>query len=425
MAETTEKPIGMIAKPTRPQEFYDSVKRKFAEERDLRLNYRPEGTAQYTSELSGGLAKYEVDPYAGEVTPREPINDTVEVPVYRRRLLGAADLGAAARARRREYPDRRARRRRRRHLVLEPLPGRRVRRRRVRLSAAARRDWTTCPRTTTPRARRFSRTARRSRRSTICTSWRFSRPPSPRPYGTRPSRCGTSTTDRGDHMKARFVICANGTLSKPKLAKIKGLETFKGHSFHTSRWDYAYTKPDLSGLEGQSRRHHRHRRDGGAGDSRPGRGGQGALRLPAHAFVDRYPRRLADRSRTGRAELQPGWQAKRRARARDGAADDRGAEGEAGRDVARGEDPPAGKREHRSDDEDPSAHRCDRQGQGHRRGAQAVVHADVQAARASTTTTCRPSTGPTSIWSILTARASPRSPKRARCSRASSTSSTC
>jgi cation diffusion facilitator CzcD-associated flavoprotein CzcO len=49
------------------------------------------------------------------------------------------------------------------------------------------------------------------------------------------------TTDRGDKMKARFVICANGTLSKPKLAKIKGLETFKGHSFHTSRWDYAYT----------------------------------------------------------------------------------------------------------------------------------------------------------------------------------------
>ena len=107
------------------------------------------------------------------------------------------------------------------------------------------------------------------------------------------------TTDRGDRMKARFVICANGTLSKPKLAKINGMETFKGHSFHTSRWDYAYTKRDLSGLDGQSRRHHRHRRDRRAGDSGPGRGGQGALRLPAHAFVDRYPRRLADRSQLG------------------------------------------------------------------------------------------------------------------------------
>ena len=56
------------------------------------------------------------------------------------------------------------------------------------------------------------------------------------------------STDRGDHLKARFVICANGTLSKPKLSKIKGMETFKGHSFHTSRWDYDYTKADLSGL---------------------------------------------------------------------------------------------------------------------------------------------------------------------------------
>jgi cation diffusion facilitator CzcD-associated flavoprotein CzcO len=55
-------------------------------------------------------------------------------------------------------------------------------------------------------------------------------------------------TDRGDHMRARFVICANGTLSKPKLAKIAGMESFAGHCFHTSRWDYDYTGPDLSRL---------------------------------------------------------------------------------------------------------------------------------------------------------------------------------
>ena len=80
MAESPqEKPIGMTAKPTKPQEFYDNIKRKFAEERDLRLGYRPEGTAQYTSDLIGELSRYEVDPYGGEVTPREPINDTVEV----------------------------------------------------------------------------------------------------------------------------------------------------------------------------------------------------------------------------------------------------------------------------------------------------------------------------------------------------------
>ena len=44
MAEAIEKPIGLTAKPTRSQEFYDSIKRKFAEERDLRLRYRPDGT---------------------------------------------------------------------------------------------------------------------------------------------------------------------------------------------------------------------------------------------------------------------------------------------------------------------------------------------------------------------------------------------
>ena len=49
------------------------------------------------------------------------------------------------------------------------------------------------------------------------------------------------TTDRGDRVRARFVILATGPLNRPKLANIPGIETFKGHSFHTSRWDYAYT----------------------------------------------------------------------------------------------------------------------------------------------------------------------------------------
>src|SRR6202167_4301568 len=78
MKESQEKPIGIAAKPTRPQDFYDSVKRKYAEERDLRLKYRPEGTSQYNSDLTGDLARYEVDPYADVVADREPINDTVE-----------------------------------------------------------------------------------------------------------------------------------------------------------------------------------------------------------------------------------------------------------------------------------------------------------------------------------------------------------
>ncbi len=54
-------------------------------------------------------------------------------------------------------------------------------------------------------------------------------------------------TNRGDRMKARFVAMANGPLSRPKLPGIPGIETFKGHTFHTSRWDYAYTGGDSTG----------------------------------------------------------------------------------------------------------------------------------------------------------------------------------
>src|SRR5678816_2664237 len=44
-------------------------------------------------------------------------------------------------------------------------------------------------------------------------------------------------TNRGDAIKARFVAMANGPLHRPKLPGISGVETYKGHSFHTSRWD--------------------------------------------------------------------------------------------------------------------------------------------------------------------------------------------
>ena len=54
-----------MPRPQRPDEYYDAIKQKFAEERDLRLAYRPEGTQQFTSEFSGELAKYATDPYGG------------------------------------------------------------------------------------------------------------------------------------------------------------------------------------------------------------------------------------------------------------------------------------------------------------------------------------------------------------------------
>src|SRR5579885_1280300 len=122
-------------------------------------------------------------------------------------------------------------------------------------------------------------------------------------------------TDRGDYLRAKFVICANGTLSKPKLSKINGMEKFKGHSFHTSRWDYEYTKPDLSGLA----------------DKVVGIIGTGATAVQAIPRLGAAAKELYVFQRTPSSidlkddwptdpewakKLQPGWQAKRRALAR-------------------------------------------------------------------------------------------------------------
>ena len=54
-------------------------------------------------------------------------------------------------------------------------------------------------------------------------------------------------TDRGDAIRAQFVAMANGPLNRPKLPGIPGITAFKGHTFHTSRWDYDYTGGDAEG----------------------------------------------------------------------------------------------------------------------------------------------------------------------------------
>ena len=54
-------------------------------------------------------------------------------------------------------------------------------------------------------------------------------------------------TDRGDEVKTRFLAIANGFLECPKLPAIPGINEFKGHTFHSSRWDYDYTDGDIHG----------------------------------------------------------------------------------------------------------------------------------------------------------------------------------
>ena len=123
------------------------------------------------------------------------------------------------------------------------------------------------------------------------------------------------TTDRGDRMRARFVLMANGPLDRAKLPGIPGIDRFKGHMFHTSRWDYDYTGGDFDGNLT------------GLGDKRVAVLGTGASAVQCvpliaetaqHLYViQRTPAAVEPRNNRPtdpqwRAALTPGWQAARK-----------------------------------------------------------------------------------------------------------------
>lgn len=58
------------------------------------------------------------------------------------------------------------------------------------------------------------------------------------------------STDRGDDIRARFVVMAQGSYNRPKLPGIPGIKEYQaagGHVFHSARWDYDYTGGDADG----------------------------------------------------------------------------------------------------------------------------------------------------------------------------------
>jgi cyclohexanone monooxygenase len=251
MENPQEKPLiqtmNARSKPRQPQEYYEAIKQKFADERDLRLRYRPEGTRQFTSDLGGWMEKYEIDTYGREVASREPINDTVEclfigggfsalLTSARLRECGVesirivergADVGGTWYWNR--YPGAACDVVAYDYLPLLDETGYVP----TRHYAKAPEIFAYCQAI----ARRYNLYELAVFQTTVtATVW------------DEAEQMWHISTDRGDQLRAKFVICANGTLSKPKLSKITGMETFKGHSFHTSRWDYEYCKPDLSGL---------------------------------------------------------------------------------------------------------------------------------------------------------------------------------
>ncbi len=122
-------------------------------------------------------------------------------------------------------------------------------------------------------------------------------------------------TNRGDDIRARFVVMALGPASRAKLPGIPGIEDFEGHSFHTNRWDYDYTGGDTTG--GLTK----------LADKRVAIIGTGATAIQCVPFVGKHAQHLYVFQRTpssvdlrGNAPtdhewaktLEPGWQRARR-----------------------------------------------------------------------------------------------------------------
>jgi cation diffusion facilitator CzcD-associated flavoprotein CzcO len=57
----------------------------------------------------------------------------------------------------------------------------------------------------------------------------------------------TVSTDRGDALRARYVVLGSGPLHRPKLPAVPGIEDFQGRQWHSSRWDYDFTGGDQTG----------------------------------------------------------------------------------------------------------------------------------------------------------------------------------
>ena len=300
----------------RPQEYYDKIKQKFAEERDLRLKYRPEGTKQFNSQFDGGLTRFGEDSYNREVKQRDTLTDTVEVLFIGggfSALLTASQL---------------------RDVGVESI-------RIVERGADVGGTWywnrypgAACdvvsydylplldemdyvPRDHYAKAPEIFEHCQNIAKEYDLYDLAVFQTTVTETLWHEEEQLWHVKTDRGDHMKSKYVICANGPMSKPKLARFAGIETFKGHSFHTGRWDYDYCGADLENLR----------------DKKVAIIGTGATAVQAVPKLAEQAKELYVFQRTPSAidirrdwptdpnwarKLKPGWQAERRQKTIDG-----------------------------------------------------------------------------------------------------------
>ena len=222
----------------------DVMRKKYRRERDKRL--REQGNDQYI-DISGVYKHFLDDPYSDATVEREPLTDQVEVLIVgggfgglltgaRLRQAGvediriidpAADFGGTWYWNR--YPGMRP-------VMLNPIRICRywkswaMSRKRSMLSAL--RFWPTV-RLSLGKFDLYRDACFQTRVETL--RWDES------------ESCWIVSTNRKDRMKARYLCLATGPLNRPKLPGLAGIESFQGHSFHASRWDYQYTGGDGTG----------------------------------------------------------------------------------------------------------------------------------------------------------------------------------
>ena len=220
----------------------DALRKKYRAERDRRI--RDEGNAQY-QEIKGGLAQYLDDPYVAPST-RAPLTDEVDVVI-----VGGGFGGLLAGARLREAGVERIR-------IIEKggdfggtwywnrYPG----------AACDIESYIYLPPleevgyvpvekySRAPEILKHSRAI--GEKFDLYKDAVFQTEINGMRWDEASARWIVST-NRNDAIRAKFVCLASGPLHRPKLPGIPGVETLAGHSFHTSRWDYAYTGGDSNG----------------------------------------------------------------------------------------------------------------------------------------------------------------------------------
>jgi cation diffusion facilitator CzcD-associated flavoprotein CzcO len=285
----------------------ESLRAKYREERDKRL--RPDGNDQYV-EVKGDFSRYVDDPYVDPGFTREPVNDAVDVVI-----IGGGFGGLLAGARLREagvkdirviekggdfggtwywnrYPGAQCDIESYIYLPLLEETG-----------YIPKEKYSYAPEILA-HARRIGEQFDLYRDACFQTQIRA--------LTWSEDECRwIVTTNRDDRMLARFVVMSNGPLNRPKLPGIPNIDSFKGHTFHTSRWDYGYTGGDTNG--------NLHK----LGDKRVAVIGTGATAVQCVPFLAKYAQHLYVFQRTPSSidvrgnrptdpewvkTLKPGWQ---------------------------------------------------------------------------------------------------------------------